>query len=64
MKSGRVVLRIQLEKDYVDLELDKGIEPTFYQELIHMDVQNGQAHFLSALKQKLVATPMLDSLFK
>ena len=65
MKSGKVILRLQMpgSEAFVDLEVNKGIESTFYQELISIDGKNKQAHFLGALKQKLVATPDLDSLF-
>jgi len=65
MKSGKVVLRLQMPDcpDFVDLEVNKGIESTFYQELIAIDGKKKQAHFLGQLTQKLVATPDLDSLF-
>ena len=39
MKSGKVVLRLQLpgNKNHVDLEVNKGIDATFYQELVSID---------------------------
>lgn len=48
MKSGKVVLRLQMpdSPQYVDLEVNKGIESTFYQELINIDGKRKQAHFL------------------
>ena len=33
-KSGAVFLRIQQESGHVDLELESGIQPSFYQELV------------------------------
>jgi hypothetical protein len=48
MKSGKVVLRLQMpdSPQFVDLEVNKGIESTFYQELISIDGKRKQAHFL------------------
>eukprot|EP00347_Sterkiella_histriomuscorum_P015718 403355942 len=66
MKSGKVVLRMQDPNDqsqYIDFELIKGIQTNFYQELISVDVQKSQAHFLAPLNHKLIATPDLDSIF-
>jgi hypothetical protein len=39
MKSGKVVLRLQIPGNdtHVDLEVNKGIEATFYQELVSID---------------------------
>ena len=39
MKSGRVIMRIQLpgQEDFVDLELNKGIQTNFYQEIVSVD---------------------------
>ena len=64
MKSGKIVMRIQLpgQEDYVDLELNQGIKTNFYQEIISVDAQNKKLHFLSSVKNKLVATPDLDSM--
>lgn len=46
-KSGKIVMRFQLpgENEYVDFELNKGIESKFYQEIIACDRQN--LHFLA-----------------
>ena len=66
MKSGKIVLRLQLpdSADFADLEINKGIDATFYQELISVDGATQRTHFLSQLTKKLVATPDLDSLFR
>jgi len=65
MKSGKVVLRLQLPdcEEFADLEVTRGIDATFYQELISVDGKNARANFLAKLTKKLVATPDLDSLF-
>lgn len=49
MKSGRVVMRIQLpgSKDYLDLELNKGIQPNFFQELVAVDSKSQSMHILA-----------------
>jgi hypothetical protein len=64
MKSGKVVLRVQLpgQTEFVDLELNKGIQPNFYQELVSTDARKGTIHFLGPVQHKLVATPDLDAL--
>ena len=65
MKSGKVVMRIQLpgQDDYVDLEMNRGIQPNFYQELVSVDIETQKMHFLSKVQHKLVAIPDLDQLF-
>ena len=64
MKSGKVVMRIQLpgQSDFVDLELNKGIQPNFYQELVATDSGKGSIHFMGPVQHKIVATPDLDAL--
>lgn len=64
MKSGRVIMRIQLpgQTEFVDLELSKGIQPNFYQELVATDASKGQIHFFGPVQHKIVATPDLDAL--
>jgi hypothetical protein len=44
MKSGKVILRI----GEVDLDVSKGIETTFYQELVK--IQGGQIDFVTPIK--------------
>ena len=63
-KSGKVVMRIQLpgQDSYVDLELNKGIQTNFYQELVSLDAQTKSVHFLAPVQHKIVATPDLDSI--
>ena len=48
MKSGKVVMRLQLpgSSDFVDLEVNKGIQPNFYQELVSIDPTSKEMHFL------------------
>ena len=41
MKSGKVVMRLMKEEStYVDLEVEKGIQAGFYQELVKIDSEN------------------------
>ena len=65
MKSGRVILRLkQPDSDtHVDLDVSKGIQSNFYQELMSLDSTKGKAHFLTPVTNKFVMTPNLESLF-
>ena len=49
MKSGKVVMRFQLpgQENFVDYELNKGIAGNFYQEIVSVDSQNRELHYLS-----------------
>ena len=41
MKSGKVVMRLMKEEStYVDIEVEKGIQAGFYQELVKIDSEN------------------------
>lgn len=51
------------DSTYVDLEVEKGIQAGFYQELVKVDTENAQLHFLAPITKKIVATPDLDALF-
>ena len=64
MKSGKVVLRIQLpgQESYIDLELNSGIQTNFYQEIVSVDGESKNMHFLAPVQHKIVATPDLDSI--
>ena len=53
MKSGKVILRI----GEIDLDVSKGIDTTFYQELVK--ISEGQIKFVGQIKQKMVVTPQL-----
>lgn len=58
-------MRIQLpgqENNYVDLELNEGIKTNFYQEVVSVDSETRNMHFLAQVKHKIVATPDLDSI--
>ena len=63
MKSGKVILRVGSGEEYIDLDVSKGIETTFYQEIVK--IADGKINFISpvapwaAVKQKLVVTPEL-----
>jgi hypothetical protein len=57
MKSGKVILRVGNAEKYIDMEVSKGIETTFYQELAK--ISEGKIQFVSPIKQKLVVTPEL-----
>ena len=65
MKSGRVVLRLkQPDSDtHIDLDVNKGIQSNFYQELMSLDSNKSKAHFLTPVTNKFVMTPNLESLF-
>ena len=78
MKSGKVVMRVADPADpskHIDLEVNKGISNSFYQELVSVhqapdlpksekQVQSAQQSlsFICPIKEKLVLTPDLDSL--
>ena len=64
MKSGKVVMRIQLpgSDKFADLEINQGIQSNFYQELVSVDAQARKLNMLAQIKHKLVATPDLDSI--
>ena len=66
MKSGKVILRIQKdgEKNYIDLDVSKGIQNSFYQEVVSVKKEGDQTKmtFLSQIRDKLVMTPDLDSM--
>jgi len=47
----------------VDLELNKGIDSNFFQELVCLDPAKKEMHSLGRVTQKLVATPDLEALF-
>lgn len=57
MKSGKVILRVGSGEEYIDLDVSKGIETTFYQEIVK--IADGKINFISPVKQKLVVTPEL-----
>ena len=62
MKSGKVLLRITQDNgQYIDLEVNKGIQNNFYQELAMLKDQ--KLNFLTPISQKLVMTPDFDSMF-
>ena len=51
MKSGKIILRV----GDIDLDVSKGIDTTFYQELVK--IGNGEIQMLGQVKQKMVVTP-------
>ena len=62
MKSGKVLLRITQDNgQFIDLEVNKGIQNNFYQELAMLKDQ--KLNFLTPISQKLVMTPDFDSMF-
>ena len=57
-------MRIQLpgEDSFVDLELNPGIQTNFYQEIVAVNSESKNMHFLAPVQHKIVATPDLDSI--
>ena len=50
----------QPDGSYVDLRVNKGIQPGFYQELVSVDPERLEMHFLAPVTKKVVATPDLE----
>lgn len=61
-KSGKVVLRVPLEKgEYIDFNIEEGIRTGFHQELASFNQE--RMCNLGQIQKKLVATPDLEALF-
>lgn len=56
-------MRFVVEDRFVDFDLNKGIDSNFYQDLISLDSEKSEMHFIASVNQKLVATPDLEALF-
>lgn len=48
-KSGKVTMRFVLEDRFVDFDLNKGIASNFYQDLISLDSEKSELHFIASV---------------
>lgn len=59
MKSGKLKLRIGHQ--YFDV--DNGTQGHFHQQIVSLSISDNQCHVLSDVKQKLIISPDVNSLF-